>query len=139
MHQLGRVRVGLCWALTRTVPQSSWRGGHCERTGPSLYGAAGLSRRNFSERKSENKETLGDSLGNSPAAAAPVSSPTRLLVLPLWGGGHRAHIRGTKEWEQQGRPHAHTHSSQDVACLKLQDWGLLGCRMARSWSGMEKS
>ena len=48
---------------------SSWRGGLCERPGPSLYRAAGLSRRNFSKRKSE-KETLCIYVGNSPSAAA---------------------------------------------------------------------
>ena len=32
-------------------PQSSWRGGLCERTCPSLYRVAGLSRRIFSKRK----------------------------------------------------------------------------------------
>ena len=65
--------AGGSWALlgpNLDSPWSSWRGGLCERTGPSLYGAAGLSRRIFSKRKRHS----GGSLGNSPAAAAPVSS-----------------------------------------------------------------
>ena len=32
-------------------PWPSWRGGLCKRTGPSLYGVAGLSRRIFPKRK----------------------------------------------------------------------------------------
>ena len=54
MCQLGRVES---WAMTGPdpdSPQSSWRGGLCERTDPSLYGVAGLSM-NFSKRKSEEK------------------------------------------------------------------------------------
>ena len=52
MRWLGRVKS---WALRGHSSWSSWRGGLCERTGPSLYGVAGLSRRNFSKRKSEKK------------------------------------------------------------------------------------
>ena len=40
-------------------PRSSWRGGLCERTGPSLCGVPGLSRRNFSKRKSGIKRHSG--------------------------------------------------------------------------------
>ena len=127
-------------------PWSSWRGGLCERSGPSLYGVAGLSRRNFSKRKSEKKETLSGSLENSPAAAAPDSSPPGCGVLQWRYGGHRAHIRGTKESVHlrgtsdhiQGtrgcahhrRPRACTHSPEEGMLLNMRDcgeWGVKGC------------
>ena len=54
-------------------PRPSWRGGLCERTGPSSY------RRSHRIEEEEDfpkkKKTLGGSLGNSPAATAPVSFP----------------------------------------------------------------
>ena len=59
MHWLGRFES---WALLGPdpdIPWSSWRGGLCERTGPSVSGVAGLSRRNFSKRKSEEKRHSG--------------------------------------------------------------------------------
>ena len=58
-HQQGRVESWVVMGLDPDSPQSSWRGELCERTGPSLYGAAGLSRRNFSKRKSEKRDTQG--------------------------------------------------------------------------------
>ena len=53
-------------------PQPSWRGGLCERTGPSLYRG---SQRNEQENFSQKKMTLWGTLWNSPAATVPVSSP----------------------------------------------------------------
>ena len=52
-HRRWRRRVE-SWAACDPGPDSprpSLRGGLCERTGPSLYGAAGLSKRIFSKRK----------------------------------------------------------------------------------------
>ena len=52
MPRLGRVES---WAMSGPDPDnpwSSWRGGLCERTGPSLFRVAGLSRK---KRKSEIK------------------------------------------------------------------------------------
>ena len=54
-------------------PWPSWRGGLCERGQalPCTEGATGSSRRIFPQKK----KTLWGTLGNSPAATAPVSSP----------------------------------------------------------------
>ena len=70
---LGRVES---WAMWGPDPHSPHLAGEvgCKRTGPSLYGVAGLSRRIFSFLL-KKKKTLWGTLGNSPAAAAPVSSP----------------------------------------------------------------
>ena len=60
------------WGPDPDSPPSSWRGGLCERTGPSLYRE---SHRYEQEDFPKKKMTLGSTLGNSPAATAPVSSP----------------------------------------------------------------
>ena len=49
------------WATTGPDPDSpwsGWRGGLYEKTGPPLYGVEGLSRRNFSKRESEKRDTV---------------------------------------------------------------------------------
>ena len=61
-------------------PWSSWRGGLCERTGPSLYGG---SSRIEQEDFPKKKKSLRGTLENSPAAAVPVSSPPGHP--PVWG------------------------------------------------------
>ena len=97
MHQLGRVESRAMMGPDPASPPSSWRDGLRERTGPSLYGAEGLSKRDFSKRKSEKKkETLSGSLGNSLAAAPPASSPTSCPVFLQGCWGHKAHISGTR-------------------------------------------
>ena len=91
MYQLGRVESWAVKGPDPDSPRSSWRGGLNQRTVPSLYGMAGLSRRIFSKRKSEKKETFWGSLGNSPAAAAPASSPHGLGTIPWLCVRLRAH------------------------------------------------
>ena len=74
MHWLGRVES---WSVTGPdpdVPQSSWRGGLCERTGPSLMEQQ-VSAGGISQKEKVKKETISDCLGNSPAPATPASSP----------------------------------------------------------------
>ena len=63
MHQLGRVESRAMMGPDPASPPSSWRDGLRERTGPSLYGAAGLSRRIFSKRKRKKKRHSGALLG----------------------------------------------------------------------------
>ena len=88
----------------RDSPRSSWRGGLCERTGPSLYGG---SCRIEQEDFPKKKKTLGGTLGNFPAATAPVSSPPNhppiCIPTEVWGygdqiqstgGGGSAHLGG---------------------------------------------
>ena len=55
----GELRAGPVMGPDLDILWSSWRCGPCEMTGPSLYGAAGFSRRNFSKRKSEKRDTQG--------------------------------------------------------------------------------
>ena len=47
------------WGPDPDSSLSSWRGGLCERVGPSLYGVAGLSRRIFSKRKRHSGAVWG--------------------------------------------------------------------------------
>ena len=61
------------WGPDTDSPRSSWRVGLCERKAPSLYGG---SRRIEQEDFPQKKKTLGGTLRNSPAATAPVSSPS---------------------------------------------------------------
>ena len=112
MHRQGRVEIWAMMGPDPDSPLSSWRGGLCERTCPSLYGVAGLGRRSFSKKKVK-KETLRGCLGNSPAAAALASSPPSYAAL-LWCR----------------RPQAHTQSPRKSACLNLLEWRLLG-----NWAG----
>ena len=75
----GEWTFGPCATLTHS-PWPSWRGRLCERTGPSLYGGSHrIEQKDFSKEK----KTLGGTLGNSPAAPAPVSSPPSHP--PVWG------------------------------------------------------
>ena len=85
MHCLGRVESWAMWGSDSDSPRSSWRGGLCERTGPSLYGGSG---RIEQEDYLKNKRTLGGSLGNYPTAAAPVSSPPSHPAFPWGCAGH---------------------------------------------------
>ena len=50
-RRMGKIESWAVWGPDTGSPRSSQRGGLCERTGPSLYGAAGLSRRIFPKRK----------------------------------------------------------------------------------------
>ena len=117
--RLGRVESWVVTTRDPDSPQSSWRGGLCERPDPSLYTAASLSRRNFSKRKSEKREHRHSIwhrqlLGNSLAAAALDSSPPSRVLLPWW----------------LGRPYAHTQGPGETAQPNLGDWRLLG-----NWAG----
>ena len=58
MYWMGRVEHWAVRGPDLDSPRSSWRDGLCERTGPFLYGVAGLSRRTFSKRKVEKKRHL---------------------------------------------------------------------------------
>ena len=82
MHWLGRVES---WSVTGPdpdVPQSSWRGGLCERTGPSLMEQQ-VSAGGISQKEKVKKETISDCLGNSSVAATPLSCALTLSHLPI--------------------------------------------------------
>ena len=69
----GELKVGPFVALTQTAPSLAGEVG-CVRGQalPCMEGVTGVRRRIFPKKK----KTLGSTLGNSPAATAPVSSPT---------------------------------------------------------------
>ena len=106
-------------------PQSTWRGGLCERTGPSLNGAARLSRRIFSKRKthwgqfgefhcSSSSSLLSTWLPGAPAGMWGIPSPNPKHL------GENAHLRPqAPESTNQGRPTKHTHSPEEGECLNL--------------------
>ena len=92
------MKVGPCATLTLTVPGLAGEVGYVRGQAlPCMEGVTGVRRRIFPKKK----KTLGSTLGNSPAATAPVSSPPRhplgdcaLLILEgaetigtTWGGG----------------------------------------------------
>ena len=146
------------WDPYPDIPWSSWRGGLCERTGPSLYGVAGLSRRisqkedtpgHFGEFScSSSSSVLSTWPPSTPAGVWRVLSPNRKQHL-----GESAHVgvglrpqastvecacltsegpkaTGTKESANQGRPLSHTHSPEESECLNLWVW-----RPLESWAG----
>ena len=87
----GELRVGLCWALTQTVPDLAGEVG-CVRGWPFLVWGGRTEQEDFLKKK----KTLRDTVGNSPAAAAPVSSLPGCLVLPQGCEGYRAQILSTR-------------------------------------------
>ena len=115
----------------RDSPWPSWRGGLCEKSGPSLYrGSHRIKQEDFSPPK----KTLWGTLGNSPAATASVSSPphhpsggcmhlisegpettgtTQGRVPSEWECLHLisegTETTGTRESANQGRLCTHTH------------------------------
>ena len=123
-------------------PRSSWRGGLCERTGPSLYGVAGLSRKIFSKRKSgEKKKTLGGALWGIL-----LQQQLQPLLHPAaWHS--RGGVGGIKpKSEASGRVHtmegsACTRSPEESDCLNLWVRGCwrAGWRLPECWLGTEKS
>ena len=147
----GDLRVWPCGALTRTVPGLDGEAG-CVR-GQTLPCTEGAREGRIEQEDSlKKKKTLGGTLGNSPAATAPVSSPPGHL--PFWECAHRpgsvcthwslyaptwecphlisegAETTGTGESANQGRPRAHTQSPEEGECLNLWVWGPL-----ESWAG----
>ena len=127
-------------------PLSSSIGGLCERTGLSLYRAAGLSRRIFSKRKRYSWAVWGillQQLLQSPLHSAAPYTWEGVCV----GGGHRGQIPRTGEeyapWRasrhtfeasvtvpHHRRPHAPIHSPEVGECLNLWVPGFL-----ESWAG----
>ena len=73
MHRWGELSWAI-WGPDSDNPRSSWKGGLCERTGPSLFrGNRRIEQEDFPKKKKTHRGTLG----NSPAATAPVSSLPR--------------------------------------------------------------
>ena len=120
-------------------PGSSWRGGLCEKTGPSLYGVTGLSRRNISKRK-EKRDTQGQfgefscSSSSSLLSTWPPSTP-----VGMWGtpSPHPSHRRVCEPGrapgptsEAPGRVHTTkgpmcARRPEESECLNLPDQRLL--------------
>ena len=124
----GELKVELCVTLTQTVLGLAGEVG-CVRGQalPCTEGGRGSSRRIFPEKK----KTLWGTLGNSPAAKAPVSSP------PRHPSGDCAHLisegaenTGTWEIANQGRLCTHTHSSENAYHKKI---------VGRSWKHQDSS
>ena len=151
MRWLGRVKS---WALRGHSSWSSWRVGVCERTGPSLYGVAGLSRRNFSKRKSEKKRhsvAIWGILQQQPLQPPP--HPASKVVKKAssshsrpWGEctTRRAlspHPRHQGEYTPQKAPSSHLLPRGE--CLPKpvgpEAAGELGWRLAECRSGTEKN
>ena len=116
---LGRVESWVMWGPDPDSPRSGWRGGLCERTGPSLYGVAGLSRRNCSKRKRHSGAVWGSLLQQQ------LQSPLHLAARGSQGcRGHQptskapGRVRtlegpettGTEESVHHRRPHMPTYS-----------------------------
>ena len=98
-------------------PRPSWRGGLCERTGPSLYrGSQRIEQEDFPKKKN----TLGGTLGNSPSATAPVSSP------PRHPSGNFAHRLGSVRTSSQRelRLQAPTRGGCPAIGSVPSDWGV---------------
>ena len=121
----GELRVGLCWALMPDSTQSSWRGGLCERTGPSLYGVAVLSRRIFSKRKRPWGALCGILLQQQlQSPLHPATCPSGECAHPLGSVcmmGECQHLisegteaTGTGDSVNQGRLCMHTHSLEEA-------------------------
>ena len=142
------LRVGPCGALTWTVPGLAGEVG-CVR-GQAL---PCIEQQDWAGGFSQKEKDPGGTLGNSPAAAVPVSSPPSCLS--KWGcGGHQPTSKawgecksegpettGTEDSANQGRPHARTHSPQEGECLNMWVQGTLeswarGCSSV-SWDGEE--
>ena len=85
------------WGPDPDSPQSSWRGGLCEKTNPYLYGAAGLSMRIFSKRKTPSGQS-GEFSCSSTSSHLSTRPPT--AHLGVWGAS--AHIRSTGRVQLRG-------------------------------------
>ena len=115
-----RVESWAAWDPDRDSPWPSWRGGLCQRLGPSLYGG---SHRTEQEDFPLKKKTQEDTLGNSSAATAPVPSPSGHLPVQGLCASTRecphlisegTETTGTRESENQGRLCAHIHSPEET-------------------------
>ena len=133
---LGRVESWVMWGPDPDSPRSGWRGGLCERTGPSVYGVAGLSRRNCSKRKRHSGAVWGSLLqqqlqsplhpvawhspggvgGMEPISEAPGTVCTlEALQAHIWGIRRMHNLEGpettgTEESVHHRRPHMPTYS-----------------------------
>ena len=135
MCQLGRDES---WALTGPdgdSPGSTWRGGLCERSGLSLYGVAGLSRRNLSKRKSEKRDTRGQ-FGEFCSSHSSLF-PTQPHLGGVEGPGESAHPGGPQPTsEMPGR--VHTMKSPALALVAQRRVHTRTCRTRGYWgAGLE--
>ena len=138
--------------IVLTTPVIKFRkqwSGLCERTGPSLNGAAGLSRRIFSKRKRPWGAVWGILLQQQ--LQSPLYQAAQLSRRGV--GGISPHPKHRESATQRDlRPQAPrrmqikegsacTHSQEEGECLNLwaQATGELGWRLPQCWSGKEKS